>query len=120
MLVCKACARTQLCVPLPVSTTHCRLLPGSFSAAGRWDLHTAITRAGGYKEVGRLLNRRPSWPVPKDEAALLSLPELGAALAEAAAAEGIWSHGQMPSVPQLQLAGRQDLVQVRASYKHKG
>jgi hypothetical protein len=81
--------------------------------AGRWDLHNAIARAGGYREVGRLLGRRPSWPVPKDEAALLSLSELEEALTEAAAAAGgLWQFQRMPSVRQLQLAGRQDLVQV--------
>jgi hypothetical protein len=95
-------------------TPHCR----TFAAAGRWDLHEAITRAGGYKEVGRLLNRRPSWPVSKHNAAAAAAPkdlaELGEAIAAAeAAAEGGWGAGVMPSVQQLKEAGRQDLVEVR-------
>lgn len=37
--------------------------PGTLvKAAGRWDLHQGIVRAGGYAEVGRELGRRMLWP----------------------------------------------------------
>jgi len=41
-----------------------RVMPpeAAVRASGRWDLHHAILRRGGYRAVGRLLDRRPAWP----------------------------------------------------------
>jgi hypothetical protein len=118
---CNSYVDYLISVTLSVDAMYC-------AAAGRWDLHQAITRAGGYRHVGQLLGRRPAWPVPKGTdvdfngnatAALLSLGEIAEAIASGAAADvgddgvGGWSVGQMPTVVQLKQAGRQDLLQVR-------
>lgn len=41
-----------------------RVMPSrsSILAAGRYDLHNAITAAGGYVATGEMLGRRPAWP----------------------------------------------------------
>lgn len=48
-----------------------RVMPSesSVTSAGRYDLHHAILRNGGYRAVAELLDRRPSWPrmsLPRD------------------------------------------------------
>lgn len=97
----------SLLLPVP----HC--LP----AAGRWDVHNAIVRNGGYREVAQLLDRRLSWPVPNT----LDTPTaLRQALAELCSERG-WAAGVLPSMRHLRDADRDDVIKVRivAGVRHK-
>ncbi len=62
-------------------------------SAGRYDLHAAIVKRGGYKEAAAALGRQSSWPPPQ---ASFTLSELGAA----AMGDGGWLCG----VIEIQLA----------------
>jgi len=86
-----------------------RVMPSesSVKAAGRYDLHHAVLRHGGYSEVARSLDRRPSWPrvdLERDAAmvagAILSVAE-----------ENQLPRGVLPSVGMLLDAGRADIAQ---------
>eukprot|EP00879_Flechtneria_rotunda_P027830 GHRR01029835.1.p1 GENE.GHRR01029835.1~~GHRR01029835.1.p1 ORF type:complete len:439 (+),score=159.16 GHRR01029835.1:774-2090(+) len=84
-------------------------LQNCLRAAGRWDLHTAITRHGGYKAVAEQLERRLSWPLHLP----LQDPEtLADALSELAVIND-WDPGVLATARQLQEAGRGDIVRVR-------
>lgn len=85
-------------------------------AAGRYDLHQAIVSLGGYREVARLLGRRPAWPPSQH---LRTLRSLRAALREFAEECG-GEKGVMPSASQLLEAGRGDIYQavIRAGGFH--
>ena len=105
----------------------------SLRAAGCYDLHHAIVRAGGYREVARMLDRRPSWPrvdVGRDHERVVAaleqvaeengLPEVRERVLRVAGGlrqvpwrgwEGVpWLQGTLPSTPMLVEAGRADVA----------